>query len=831
MAEAAAAAWASDGRRAGLYAGNAFRVLGLGAGATDTEVRRRARERQLALELDGADPDAIGEIRDALATIQEPVARLRAELWWIRLAPDPAPADLDPADARGFGLTVNRLSELANGRDPLVAADARHDLAVLLHASALEDPRAGADRHREALTAWSMLLADETYWQQVTARALQANDPRLDAGAVAAARSELPARILEATAHEIAAAVERGDDAFARQLLAVMDGAPYPSAALAAARKIALEPLIRTMRAATRDILTRVDAAGAGSPDGVEATLSAIWQAARVRLVQPLDRLRGLAGMNGDSAVLADEIAELLDRIATRFINDAKRPELALAPSGAAIACAASESVRDRLRGELRQVREIACVAALHQIRLALEADDLARAATALADAEPLADGDDLRTAVVKARAAIDARRRRRPEAAPAPSPQTPGAGLPPNPTIRMDNPFTPRRPSGGLSPRLLAGAVVLSLVFISLGFLLVIRATQSVRAPATPVPQPAIAAQPVQPATAPVAPVPSVTPIDFPPAAQPPPTIDTRTLPAQPAPPTPAPTAGPPPTLEPVLARAQVRGGGIGRVRLRTAPSLSSPIIDGLDDGEQLDVTDEPREADNMRWVRVRTRNGTRGYVALEYLALAGATPQPAPTATVPAQTPPTRAATSTPTPAPVFTNPVNSTPAPKPQEPRILATVPPLPPTPRPAPTSTPRPPATSTPRPAPTATRTAPTRTPTPRPAADDPETFKGNGASRTRRFKLSGGDYVISWRVQASGGNPAYSYCRINGELTSTDDTETWGFESTDARPTRDAVKGDTRAHNVPRGDYFFEIDDYDIGSSCSWEITIAPDRRR
>jgi len=82
-------------------------------------------------------------------------------------------------------------------------------------------------------------------------------------------------------------------------------------------------------------------------------------------------------------------------------------------------------------------------------------------------------------------------------------------------------------------------------------------------------------------------------------------------------------PASPPPLTPTPEGQWMRVAGtGGLG-LRLRQGPGLSHPTVAVFPEGARLWVFPEFREADGLRWRRVRTENGSlEGWVAEPYLA-----------------------------------------------------------------------------------------------------------------------------------------------------------------------------------------------------------------
>jgi hypothetical protein len=194
---------------AGLYRRNAFRVGGLPVTATPRQVRRRAGEVRAAEALGVAaptdpptdSPPDYAAVREALRRLDDPVARVVDEFFWIwpPEAPEGVPAEdglerLEEIGAR----TGPRLSGLAARRadSPEGASVARHNLAIEAHRRALEGRGASFSDWEEAYTRWNAVLRDEGCWRRVEGRIAALDDPRLRAVSAAALREALPGLLL-----------------------------------------------------------------------------------------------------------------------------------------------------------------------------------------------------------------------------------------------------------------------------------------------------------------------------------------------------------------------------------------------------------------------------------------------------------------------------------------------------------------------------------------------------------------------------------------------------------------------------------------------------------
>jgi hypothetical protein len=93
---------------------------------------------------------------------------------------------------------------------------------------------------------------------------------------------------------------------------------------------------------------------------------------------------------------------------------------------------------------------------------------------------------------------------------------------------------------------------------------------------------------------------------------------------PTAPSPPTPS--ASPTPEGLYLGGYARVQGTGGDTLRLRADPGLQTTTLKTVDEGALLEVLDGPREADGIRWWRLRDLNdGAEGWAAQQFLVQSG--------------------------------------------------------------------------------------------------------------------------------------------------------------------------------------------------------------
>src|SRR5579883_399432 len=223
------------------YAANAFRALRLPVTATDQEVRSTLQELRLRAELSGEGPDRLQFIQSIEELLADAPSRLRQELYWIHLCPDPVPPDLDLTDAK-------RTSAAMEGLQNRVAQEsdiALHDLAVLQHAASLET---GSPCLEQALLHWRSVWEKDEFWFRLVMRAEEMHDPRATPATVDMLRSELPRTVLQLTAQSARAKLARFEDRSATQFIREIVTSGFPADAVEAASEEATADLRAQLR-------------------------------------------------------------------------------------------------------------------------------------------------------------------------------------------------------------------------------------------------------------------------------------------------------------------------------------------------------------------------------------------------------------------------------------------------------------------------------------------------------------------------------------------------------------------------------------------------------
>ncbi|MFO1163111.1 MAG: hypothetical protein U1E60_30050 [Reyranellaceae bacterium] len=226
--------------------------------AAGRDMQRREARRALEAKLGLATMTAAGgglalrppptpvESRAALARLHDPVQRFQAEFFWFW------PMDEGGRDPALRAVEEGRLADAAAlwGREvsaPDRRAVARHNLAVLLHLSVLDQEQADAKPDaelegmwRRALDQWAEIHADREFWLLVSRRAAALDDVKVSPRLVSQVRESLPTGLLHIHALLAFAAAERSHIAGVTRQLRILREARFDAGARQAALRHAL---------------------------------------------------------------------------------------------------------------------------------------------------------------------------------------------------------------------------------------------------------------------------------------------------------------------------------------------------------------------------------------------------------------------------------------------------------------------------------------------------------------------------------------------------------------------------------------------------------------
>ena len=188
-----------------MFRVNAFRTTGLPVDATTREITKHADKLKMMEELGQGKsvhtgafalkiPPSVDQIREAMQRLKDPEQRIIDEFFWFwpkqfgNSASDPAIEAIQGGDADTALQTWTAL-ETSPSDGPV----AMHNVAILWHLRALEwenqcgkaaelteENRRGHQKlWREAFKRWALLAVDDLFWNSVTSRINQLDDPRL----------------------------------------------------------------------------------------------------------------------------------------------------------------------------------------------------------------------------------------------------------------------------------------------------------------------------------------------------------------------------------------------------------------------------------------------------------------------------------------------------------------------------------------------------------------------------------------------------------------------------------------------------------------------------
>lgn len=213
-----------------FYSDNPFRILGVRSDVSEKEAGRAARRLLNSIEIEETPQinDALPyigslrttreQIKQALNAIEDPRARIRAELFWPCSNFSIFGACNDLLKKGQYAEFVHACTrQIADAG--LDASLGRHYLAVFYHSAAISASRASPKIGRDgspptdwdqAFKYWFLVMSDDCFWRYVADRVRLLNDPRIDESAVQEMRQALPLEILRVNVSRAMASFERG---------------------------------------------------------------------------------------------------------------------------------------------------------------------------------------------------------------------------------------------------------------------------------------------------------------------------------------------------------------------------------------------------------------------------------------------------------------------------------------------------------------------------------------------------------------------------------------------------------------------------------------------
>lgn len=245
-----------------LYRDNAFRLAGFPVDAVPNEARRRATEAR-AEQVLGETPQAQGllplspaadaqQVEQALLRLREPVSALIDSFFWFW--------PTDPGLGRDPGLLALAAGDVERAEAAWEAAGtvvARHNLAILNHALALDDehdgkplPKSGAPlRWRRAYQHWLSVWQSDAFWNRFADRVAWLDHPESGPLTVSTFRQQLPSLLASISVVVGLRCLERGlseEAVMVHWRLAGYQG--FPAEARAEAVRAATDSIVARLR-------------------------------------------------------------------------------------------------------------------------------------------------------------------------------------------------------------------------------------------------------------------------------------------------------------------------------------------------------------------------------------------------------------------------------------------------------------------------------------------------------------------------------------------------------------------------------------------------------
>lgn len=213
-----------------LYQSNAFRITGLNVDSTLRDVSRATEKLEMMIKLGALQPSdgifplpeqvSVPAVKSALQTLKDPEQRILHEFFWFWPCSGASKDDL-AIQALKERKYQSAVSVWANSRGQ-GAGIAIHNLAVFYHLTVLDGvvqrSKSATSTTVQDLESWASAyrywkaLSDRSdFWDSLTRRIRDTNDPRLKIETAQRIWSSLPNAVLAINAHLAIAAAEKGD--------------------------------------------------------------------------------------------------------------------------------------------------------------------------------------------------------------------------------------------------------------------------------------------------------------------------------------------------------------------------------------------------------------------------------------------------------------------------------------------------------------------------------------------------------------------------------------------------------------------------------------------
>ena len=356
------------------YRNNPFHLLGVPASASLRDAHREADRLLRLIDLGGKPQPAIpvpvipapspnrDEVARALRELEDPVRRIRHEMYWLGAEHESLDRLVNLARSGGLKeFFSDAESGIRWGGD--LAPRIRRLMAVICHAAAIEVARE-ADRERLAAAGrwdlafehWLTLQRDDRFWGAMETRARVINDPRLGRAEIAALRQELSADILSANV-EIGHQAERDQRPAAFDFqIAKITASPFEPQERDAALRRLLEPVQAQFDAALQSVRAKLaDSAIAqhkSSRSSLHAYLWSVEEEFNQGAMASISHAAGLPSEFLPATEILDQAADILRALAVTWNNDGDCPSEGLRVIQVALGYVVSPAQRARIQGD-----------------------------------------------------------------------------------------------------------------------------------------------------------------------------------------------------------------------------------------------------------------------------------------------------------------------------------------------------------------------------------------------------------------------------------------------------------------------------------------------
>lgn len=350
-----------------IFRRNAFRITGLSVNATAREISKHGDKLILMQELGGESFEAaavlsrvpaptIDELRQALQRLKNPENRILDEIFWFW----PETGGTPSANSALLALSRGNIDDArkiwaANDQQATSDLDAVHNLAILHHVLALDSEATSVDAHgsqarqskasdhwRKALKYWQRLVDNDQFWDAVSARIRQLNEPNLTTGYARQIRATLPRALNKISADVVVTLVAEGNDDLARGHLDLVRVHGNGSAGVDMTADCALSPLTARLHEHVESARRRADD---GSAEAVEAARELL------ELAEASLSKYHLFGSNGESRKeIFDEVAGAVVTFAVTHQRKTEDNATFVALLERAFPLAVSDEVRERVK-------------------------------------------------------------------------------------------------------------------------------------------------------------------------------------------------------------------------------------------------------------------------------------------------------------------------------------------------------------------------------------------------------------------------------------------------------------------------------------------------